>query len=39
MRLEYGWSTTPITSNKLSHLVYRERQADRLEQLTRSLLQ
>jgi putative transposase len=39
MRLEYGWSTTPITSNKLSHLAYRERQADRLEQLARSLLQ
>jgi putative transposase len=39
MRLEYGWSTTPITSTKLSHMAYRERQADRLEQLTRSLLQ
>lgn len=38
LRLEFGWSTTPITSNKLSKLVYRERQAKRLEAITRPLL-
>jgi transposase-like protein len=25
LRLEYGWATTPITSNKLNQLVYRDR--------------
>jgi putative transposase len=38
LRLEYGWSMTPITSNKLTHLVYRERREKRLEAVTRTLL-
>lgn len=38
LRLELGWSTTPITSNKLSRLVYRERQEARLEELEKSLI-
>jgi putative transposase len=38
LRLEFGWSTTPITSNKLSKLVYRERQQKRMEAVTRPLL-
>lgn len=38
LRLEYGWMTTPITSNKLTHLRYRERRAEQLEALNRGLL-
>lgn len=38
LRLEFGWSTTPITSNKLSRLVYRERHEARLEELEKSLI-
>jgi putative transposase len=38
LRLEFGWSTTPITSGKLSHLTYRERLEDRLENVTKSLM-
>ncbi len=38
LRLEFGWATTPITSNKLTHLAYREkREAERLEAVTRLL--
>lgn len=25
LRLEFGWATTPITSNTLTHLAYREK--------------
>jgi len=39
LRLEYGWAITPITSNKLSHLSYKGKQAERLEHLSRMLLQ
>lgn len=39
LRLEFGWATTPITSNKLTHLAYREkREARRLEAVTQGLL-
>ena len=39
LRLEFGWATTPITSNKLTHLAYRERrEANRLEIMTKALL-
>jgi putative transposase len=38
IRLEYGWSTTPITSNKLTTLKYRELRERQLEKVTKSLL-
>lgn len=39
LRLEFGWATTPITSNKLTHLAYRERrEANRMEIMTKALL-
>ena len=38
LRLEYGWMTTPITSNKLARLKYRERREAELAQATRMLL-
>jgi hypothetical protein len=38
MRLEFGWSTTAITSNKLTHLQYRERLEERRTEAMRSLL-
>jgi len=38
IRLEYGWSTTPITSNKLTPLKYRELRERQLEEVTKSLL-
>ena len=38
LRLEFGWSITPITSNKLSRLVYRQRQEARLEELSKALI-
>lgn len=39
LRLEFGWATTPITSNKLTHLAYREkRETLRLEAITGTLL-
>jgi putative transposase len=40
LRLEYGWATTPITSNKLKNLPagwHRNRQ-DTIEQATEALL-
>jgi len=40
LRLEYGWASTPITSNKLTHLRWRDdRENRRLEAMTRGLLQ
>lgn len=39
IRLEYGWATTPITSNKLRRLKYRELRERELEEATKSLLQ
>ncbi len=38
LRLEFGWSTTAITSNKLTHLQYRERLEERRNDAIRSLL-
>ena len=38
IRLEYGWSTTPIISNKLTPLKYRELRERQLEEVTKSLL-
>jgi putative transposase len=38
LRIEYGWATTPITSNKLTNLVYRERLEKHIEAVTRALL-
>jgi len=39
LRLEYGWSTTPITSGRLRRLKWRQdRDAKQLESLTKSLL-
>jgi putative transposase len=39
MRLEYGWAMTPITSNKLRRLKYRELRERELEETTKTLLQ
>jgi hypothetical protein len=38
IRLEYGWVQTPITSNKLRRLKYRELRERELEETTKSLL-
>jgi len=38
LRIEYGWASTPITSNKLTNLVYRERLEKHIEAVTRALL-
>lgn len=38
LRLEFGWSTTAITSNKLTHLQYRERLEERRNDVMRTLL-
>jgi putative transposase len=38
LRIEYGWATTPINSNKLSRLVYRQRLEKHLEEVTKALL-
>jgi putative transposase len=38
LRLEHGWSKTPITSGKLLALRYRKLRDERLETLTESLL-
>jgi len=38
IRLEYGWAQTPITSNKLSRLKWRELRAKQLDAVTKSLL-
>lgn len=38
IRLEYGWAQTPITSNKLSTLKWRELRERQLENITKSLL-
>ena len=38
LRLEFGWSTTAINSNKLTHLQYRERMEERRTEAMRSLL-
>lgn len=38
IRLEYGWAQTPITSNKLSTLKWRELRERQLEETTKSLL-
>lgn len=38
IRLEYGWAQTPITSNKLRGLKWRELRERQLEGLTKSLL-
>lgn len=38
IRLEYGWAQTPITSNKLLKLKWRELRERQLEELTKSLL-
>lgn len=38
LRLEYGWLQTPITSNKLNSLKYREIREQQLASLTKSLL-
>lgn len=39
LRLEYGWATTPITSNKLAHVGSRAAwQAKQLEAVTKGLL-
>ena len=40
LRLEFGWVMTPLTSNKLTHLRYREHlNVKRIEALTEGLLQ
>lgn len=38
IRLEYGWAMTPITSNKLSTLKWRELRERQLQAVTESLL-
>lgn len=38
VRLEYGWAQTPITSNKLRSLKWKELRERQLEEATRSLL-
>jgi len=38
IRLEYGWAQTPITSNKLRRLKYRELRERELEETTKTLL-
>jgi putative transposase len=38
IRLEYGWAQTPITSNKLLKLKWREARERQLEEVTKSLL-
>ena len=38
IRLEYGWVQTPITSNKLRGLKWRELRERQLEEVTKSLL-
>jgi Bacteriocin-protection, YdeI or OmpD-Associated len=38
IRLEYGWAQTPITSNKLRRLKYRELRGRELEETTKSPL-
>ena len=38
IRLEYGWAQTPITSNKLRRLKWRELRDRQLEETTKSLL-
>lgn len=38
IRLEYGWAQTPITSNKLRGLKWKELREKQLEEATRSLL-
>lgn len=38
LRLEFGWSLTPISSNRLPHL-YRARKDAQLESISRALLQ
>ena len=38
IRLEYGWLQTPITSNKLRGLKWRELRERQLEEVTKSLL-
>jgi putative transposase len=39
LRLEFHWRQTPITSNKLTHLAYRKRLAEkRLQNLTDTLI-
>lgn len=38
LRLEYGWAITTIESGTVSRLAYREREAKRMEAITRGLL-
>ncbi len=39
LRLEYGWATTPISSNKLAHLGGRVHwEAKQLEAVTKGLI-
>ena len=38
IRLEYGWAMTPITSNKLRRLKWKELREKQLEEVTKSLL-
>jgi len=38
MRLEYRWAMTPITSNKLRRLKYREPRESETEDTTKTLL-
>lgn len=38
IRLEYGWALTPITSNKLRRLRWRDAREKQLEEITKSLL-
>jgi putative transposase len=38
LRLEFGWSTTPINSNSLLQLKYRKDRDHKLESISRSLL-
>ena len=38
IRLEYGWVQTPITSNKLRGLKWRELRERQLDEVTKSLL-
>ena len=38
IRLEYGWAQTPITSNKLRGLKWKELREKQLEEATRTLL-
>jgi putative transposase len=38
IRLEFGWAQTPITSNKLRRLRWRELRERQLEEVTKSLL-